>query len=262
MKRDATLKLAPFFVSSVPKSGTHLLQQIVNGIPGANHEMDKWDHKIFKYNQAWNRSIEENERNKFLLLKPGQYAIGHVHYLPEYADLLKKLHFKHIFLYRDPRDVVLSLSYYIARQWKDHPLHALFNHQVLQPKARMMMLLQGVPGIYPEFMKKFGPCYGWLRDSDCLKIRFEDLISSKASRRQVIHRIADFLWQGEMPPMPKERMVELAIKNINPRTSATFRKGISGEWRQEADEPLKTIMKQRLGQLLIETGYEKDLHWE
>jgi lipopolysaccharide transport system ATP-binding protein len=40
-----------------------------------------------------------------------------------------------------------------------------------------------------------------------------------------------------------------------------YRKGIAGDWRNHFTEPLKEEFKEHYGDLLIATGYEKDLDW-
>lgn len=261
MKTPPLPRLAPFFVGSVPKSGTHLLQQIINGIPGASHDMDQWDHKFFKDNFFWQQSVEHHHKLRLAQMKQGQYAIGHVHYIPQYSDLLRQLGFKHIFLYRDPRDVLVSLSYYVADHWKNHPLHNDFNRTELIAKDRMRLLLTGVPNKLPSFMENMAPYYGWIHDPDCLKIRFEDLTASASSRETTIFKIAEYLWKGNTPPVPLDKMVQLAVQNIKPKESHTFRKGTTGQWRLEADDELKALTKKLIGALLVQTGYEKDLSW-
>lgn len=43
--------------------------------------------------------------------------------------------------------------------------------------------------------------------------------------------------------------------------SSHYRKGISGDWNNYFTDRIKAEFKQKFGQLLIETGYEKDLNW-
>lgn len=43
--------------------------------------------------------------------------------------------------------------------------------------------------------------------------------------------------------------------------SSHFRKGVPGDWRRYFDAPLKDAFKERWGELLIATGYERDRDW-
>jgi len=40
-----------------------------------------------------------------------------------------------------------------------------------------------------------------------------------------------------------------------------LRKGIAGDWRNYLRGSLKEAFKERYGDLLVTTGYEKDLNW-
>ena len=43
--------------------------------------------------------------------------------------------------------------------------------------------------------------------------------------------------------------------------TAHQRKGIAGDWRNHFSDELKGDFKERWGDLLIATGYERDLDW-
>lgn len=43
--------------------------------------------------------------------------------------------------------------------------------------------------------------------------------------------------------------------------SSHYRKGIAGDWKNYFTDNIKSEFKERFGQTLIETGYEKDLNW-
>ena len=39
------------------------------------------------------------------------------------------------------------------------------------------------------------------------------------------------------------------------------RKGVAGDWRRHFTDRVTRAFKERFGDLLVATGYEKDLHW-
>jgi lipopolysaccharide transport system ATP-binding protein len=43
--------------------------------------------------------------------------------------------------------------------------------------------------------------------------------------------------------------------------NAHLRKGIAGDWRNHFSENVKVEFQRRYGQLLIDTGYERDFNW-
>jgi lipopolysaccharide transport system ATP-binding protein len=44
-------------------------------------------------------------------------------------------------------------------------------------------------------------------------------------------------------------------------TGSHYRKGVAGDWRNYFTEPVKDAFKERWGELLVATGYERDLSW-
>ena len=97
-----------------------------------------------------------------------------------------------------------------------------------------------------------------------LLIRYEDMI---ADEQAAFAKIAEYC---EMD-ISKSRLEEVVAKNSFSKkagrkrgeedASSHYRKGISGDWRNHFSDPLKEKFKQAYGQLLIDTGYEKDLDW-
>ena len=243
----------PFIANSVPKSGTHLLHQMLNGIPGVHNDMRRADKKFFADPYKGDYFADHDRRLRQLV--PGEFGVCHIQYSERYARMLDNIGIRHIFLYRDPRDVAVSLAYFIPEKWPDHPLHHEFRLRVTDTRARIRMIIAGVPGKFPSFMEYMGPFYGWLRHQRCLKVTFESLMESPRSRRDATLRILSYLWQGSKPPQPLEQMADRMIASINPAASATFRKGKIGEWRREFDDELKALSNKHLAPLLALTGF-------
>jgi sulfotransferase 6B1 len=97
-----SIELTPFFVNTIPKSGSHLLRQLLQGLPHVTHDWDRhW------YFEGYPCQLQEH-RNRLQTLQNNECAFGHVFYSDEWASMLNQLGMKRIFLYRDPRDVVVS----------------------------------------------------------------------------------------------------------------------------------------------------------
>ncbi|MFD2682729.1 sulfotransferase domain-containing protein [Bacillus seohaeanensis] len=259
MKSDELHDLAPFVLNSIPKSGTHLLKQILLGIPGMQHHPDKglMGHTHYQ---------PEQKIEGLKTLSTNEFINGHIFYSKEWEELFKSLNMKHIFVLRDPRDVVVSYSYFIPTL-KIHPLYNTFHQEGFTHKDRIKFLIEGGyrtdykyidnPNVN-DWYKSFSE---WIGHEGVLSIRFEDIISSEAGRIQTINRIVDFLWEDKLSSHSKTNMVNKMILNINPATSPTFRKGKIGGWEDEFDEELKLLFKRFAGQLLIDLNYEKDTNW-
>ncbi|MCF6136888.1 sulfotransferase domain-containing protein [Pseudalkalibacillus berkeleyi] len=251
--------LYPFVLNSIPKSGTHLLKQILMGIPGMQHYPDKgmFGHYHFQTPKhfEWVRTLSENE-----------FVNGHLFYSSEWEDFFKKLNMKQIFVLRDPRDVIVSYAYFIPTL-KIHPLYTTFTQDGFTHKDRLKFLIEGgdpisqTKYVQPDVHEWFTSFSKWMDKENVFTVRFEELNGSQILRFQVLHRMVKFLWGEDPVPFTRPIMVGKMIQNINTATSPTFRKGGSGGWKHELDDELKGLFKEKAGQLLISLGYEKDTNW-
>ncbi|WP_377889533.1 sulfotransferase domain-containing protein [Alkalihalobacillus sp. R86527] len=254
-----SIELDPFVMISIPKSGTHLLKQILLGIPGMKHYPDKGMFGHFnnqpKLQLSRTESLEKNE-----------FVNGHVFCSDDWDAFFTKLNMKKIFVMRDPRDVVVSYAYFIPTL-PIHPLYETFTQKGFTHRDRIKFLIEGGQPITPkkpyqpnveEWYKSFSE---WKNRPDVFTIRFEDLISSEKSRNLVLHHLVKFLWGENGVPKSRAWMVGNMINNIDPATSPTFRKGTIGGWQEEFDHELKKLFKKESGNLLASLGYEINSNW-
>jgi lipopolysaccharide transport system ATP-binding protein len=110
--------------------------------------------------------------------------------------------------------------------------------------------------------------HSWLQacraEGDVRLFRYEDLI---ANEQQEFARIIEYC-QIEIAPQKLSKIVDKnSFSNLAGRKpgeediSSHYRKGISGDWKNHFTDRIKTEFKQKFGQLLIDTGYEKDMNW-
>jgi hypothetical protein len=244
-----------FFLNSVPKSGTHLMKQILLGIPNITHNPAHGFYEGFR----------KDDKENFIRLgqiKPNTFASGHVYYSKEWSDMLKQLGIKHIFIIRDLRDIVISYTNFIVEKYPAHHLHVYMTKKLRTPKQRYLALIQGINELnYPNIHEWFTSFHGWMKDPNVHLVTFEGLMLSKESRNRALTGIANFLWAGRIPPITIPQMVLRMEANINPTKSVTFRTGKVGNWRKEFDPEVKLLFKQIAGQLLMETNYEQNYQW-
>jgi hypothetical protein len=258
MHQDNIVQLPAFLMSSVPKSGTHLLHQILNGLPNIHNDINNQEKKFFVDHHIQDMNIYKDHFYRLAHLQPNEFGLGHMFYSEKYAYMLRRLNLKHIFIYRDPRDVLISLSYFIPAKWNQHPLYEDFNKRITNQRERIMTLIQGVEGKWPNFNDWNRPFYNWIKDPNTLAISFEDLMISKETRQETLLKIVHYLWEDKIPPLPFHKMVELMEANINPKQSNTFRKGQIGSWKEEFDSNIHDKFMEVAGSLLIDFGYKTD----
>lgn len=245
-------EMPKILINSVPKSGTNLLVQIINGIPNITRKA---------------------ESDLFQLLN-GDYAIGHIPFSKEFLSQLQKSSIKQVFIYRDIRDVTVSLRHFINDKFHGHPLHYVFKHRLNTKEQQLDALINGVDLIgeeknnswklhrYPGVFLELKSIYRWVEEHSILSLRYEDLVRNEDSKNREILRIIDYLWEESPQALnDKEKLLHLMKGNINPKKSWTFRKGKIGNWKEEFNSKHKEDFKRIAGDLLISLGYEKDFNW-
>ena len=262
----------PVLCNSFPKSGTYLLIEIVGSIAPFRYYggMASW------YCLNRNR-VELNKRysindvlQKLKAILPGEIIRGHVEAQPDLVQFLAQSNVKHIFIYRDLRDVVISQFFYwekgiSADRWPFRYFKTLKNKE-----DKISFLITGWPFKtvggdfpdevdYPNISERFLLNLAWLSNENCLAVRYEDLISLE-KRRAGLNSIAKFLLNTDDP-----NRVEAAVRDMeggfDPSRSKTFRSGKTGEWRKYFSAEHVKLFKKYAGNTLITLGYEKDLNW-
>ncbi|PGK31802.1 hypothetical protein CN907_26780 [Bacillus anthracis] len=245
-----------FLVSTVPKSGTHLLMQILEAVPLMNLK------KFYYFETSCNQTNLEqlnNFKKELLSLKKYDALLGHHWYSSHCKELLDSLKVKHVYLYRDPRDVIISYINHCIR-FNDQPISGILESCTSIQEA-ILMVLSGNNNEYPRFIELFNPTYQWIEfknDSNFYCISYESLVSID-TRYDTIYKLIEFLYDDL--PLSINEMTNLGMKGINPDTCPTFHKGEIGQWANFFDEVVKEHFKDAIGNLLIETGYEKDNNW-
>ncbi|WP_408008503.1 sulfotransferase domain-containing protein [Pseudalkalibacillus sp. A8] len=245
--------IQPFFANSIAKSGTHLLRPLLEGIPSLNH-----------YDFIYPGVLHQLPEHRTILSKmpPNNFSNGHIHYSKDYEQLFRSLNLKQIFLYRDPRDIVVSYAYFFMKL-KGTPTYRYFTENNLNIKKRCLAIINGFKTDYTfrgdinTWYRHFTP---W-RDVDyVLPISYESLIESPSSLHQQLVKIIRFL-NIENNSRNINVLSKQMQNNVNPLKSPTFRNGQSGNWEIEFDDEIKSHFKRVAGNLLIELGYEKDDNW-
>src|SRR5512147_524409 len=108
------------------------------------------------------------------------------------------------FIFRDPRDVVVSHVFYVTDMEARH-VHHDYYQSLPDFDARLMVSILGRPdaGVeFPDIAARFAPYLGWLDHDEVLAIHFEDLINDRTS---ALSRIMDHLLTHA--PLPSTRQL-------------------------------------------------------
>jgi len=247
--------------NAMPKSGSHLIIQVLQGLPKLGPFVNPGFPPV-------NRSEDNSKLSEVDVLanlqrlRPGDFAYGYVHAREPYISELTKHGRATLFVYRDPRDVIVSHVFYATDMYKGHGMHSYYTEQLQTMEERINAAIRGVeePGSkLTSIQAKYENYLCWLEEPNVLSMRFEDLI---LNRETALGQIIDYLEiRGYSPIVDRRQAVNILEESIVPRRSGTFRKGQPGNWQKHFTESNKVIFKEQAGDLLVTLGYEKSANW-
>lgn len=255
------LARAPVVVgNAMPKSGSHLLVQALRGLTRIGPFVDPGLPPLTR--SADNQNLPEEEVLANLGgLQSGDIAYAYLHARPAYIEALTRPGVAAFFIYRDPRDVIISQVFYATEMHPGHGMHAYYQ-KLGGLEERINAAIRGVDepdAALSPIRTKYKRYLGWLEQAPVCAMRFEDLI---LAREEAVGRILDHLdTRGFIPDLERRVAIERVAAAIQPRASGTFRKGQPGEWRQHFTGRNMENFKEATGDLLQRLGYERDGDW-
>lgn len=260
-KEEDYRKLPPVLCNSFPKSGTHLLLQIVSAFPDVVNFGTVAASLTSSF--RFRLSSTEKMRKKLTQLAPGEVAIAHLFYEPSYHEALQLKNVAHYFIYRDPRDVAVSEAYYLTFMNRWHRLHKYFK-SLESMEERILFAIRGAtdanfPYYYPDINQRFQDYNNWLNNQNVFAVRFEDIVGP--DKKMWIEKMVNFYLARTTQTFDKTKVVTQALAAIEPNKSHTFREGKIGGWRQNLSLQHKQVFLEIAGNLLIELGYESGKNW-
>jgi len=246
---------------SFPKSGTHLLDQILLGFNRVAPFSRRLHSFYAEYEGESGRKRSPEQALAWLdSLRPGDVASAHLFARDEVVKCVCNSAFIPYFIFRDPRDVVVSHVFYVTDIEARHVHHDYYQSLPnFDSRLNVSILGRSDAGVeFPDVTARFVPYLGWLDQSSVLQIHFEDVINDRAATLN--HIIDHFLAQVPLQA-PRQLILESLESSINPSHSPTFRSGKTGEWKNYFTQEHKKIFKDVAGDLLVKLGYEKNNDW-
>lgn len=246
--------------NAIPKAGSHLLIQILLGLTKIGPFINPGFPPVNR-DEANRKLTDEQIVKNIQRMQGGDIGYAYLDCKPPFDELLTQPGMAAIFIYRDPRDVVLSEIKYAADIQTKHDLHVYFNQTLTSDEERLNFVIGGSPLPhlpYTGVRKRFLGYIGWL-EKPVLSLRFEDLVQrDQAAYDRLLDYLAGFDFKLTMP---RQEAIQTLIDSITPKKSGTFRKGKPGGWKETFSEANKKLFKQEAGDILIQLGYEKDMDW-
>ncbi|HEX2582736.1 MAG TPA: sulfotransferase domain-containing protein [Chlamydiales bacterium] len=256
----------PFVLFTEPKTGTHLLIPILESLTGkkvfwakqfqnnsgiaTNLDLNNPNLIYFSFQKApWDLPLMEKIWN--INEKKGAFLHLHAPYSLVFENYLLKKNCISFFIKRDPRDRIISLlNHYRHIKLNDKNLQSISSDDellllLIRNKLRVSTLafmgwLHSPVSCVLDFAKLMGAHGGAATDSDALSE-----IKKIASALQLDHSDEDL-----------EKIYRASFGH-----GWSFFRGKVGTWKEVFQEEHKVAVKEEIGDLLIELGYENNLDW-
>lgn len=247
--------------NAMPKSGSHLIIQVLQGLTRIGPFVNPGFPPVNRTED--NRKLDDAATLRNLQrLRAGDIAYGYIQAREPFLSLLTQPSYATIFVFRDPRDMLVSHVFYATQIHRGHGMHEYYTQRLQDMEQRLNAAIYGVDEPDAQLSgvrQKYLDYLGWLETPGVLCLRFEDLI---LNRQQALNRILDYLCErGFELRVAREQALRALEEAIVPKRSGTFRKAQPGNWREYFTEANKAAFKTAAGDILIRLGYEKDQNW-
>jgi sulfotransferase 6B1 len=251
----------PIFGNAKPKSGSHLLVQILNSyskiMPYRYLEPDP----VRTITRDGRRRGEGEILAELKRMPSGVIGWGYIDATPATLDFLTERGRVNYFIYRDPRDMLVSQVHYATDMNEAHGLHDYYK-SLSDFGERLNVAITGIdePGLkMASVRERYESVFLWRAQTGVMCVRFEDLINKRdATLNAMLDQVEN---AGYKTSTPREQCLAILVQAIQPGKSRTFRSGKTGGWLQEFTEEHKKLFKEVAGDLLIRLGYEEDNDW-
>ena len=246
--------------NAMPKSGSKLLEQILHGLTQLTPLVEYGLDSIRSITvDGRTRSQQEIEQD-LMRLKPGDVVLTYLHATPVNQSYLTRPNWASYFIYRDPRDLLISHIFYAVDMNPNHAMHTYY--QPLNMEERLRTAIQGIHQEnlnLPDVRTRYDRHLGWLSCPQVMSIRFEQLV---AERENILEKmLSHFEAAGGSLSISRSQAVQALLEAMDPKRSSTFRKGKSGGWKEYFSDKNKKLFKEVAGDLLIRLGYEVNNDW-
>jgi sulfotransferase 6B1 len=263
-KRISFDDVPAIFGNSKPKSGSHLLLQILNGFTQIMPYRYVAADPVRTIAKEGRRKTKEEVVRELENLPSGVIGWGYVEATPENVAVLCKPDRVNYFIYRDPRDMLVSQVFFATDMHEEHGMHEYYN-SLPDVGERLKVAITGIDrdGLYMVSVKqRYDGVFEWLdasRQKHVMCIRFEDLINKRDATLSAM--LDEVEKTGYKIPTPREEALSVLVDAIQPRKSRTFRSGKTGGWSEHFTAEHKKLFKDVAGDLLVRLGYEKNDDW-
>ncbi|MCZ2290190.1 MAG: sulfotransferase domain-containing protein [Anaerolineales bacterium] len=251
----------PIFGNAKPKSGSHLLLQVLNGFTRIMPYRYVEAEPVRTITKDGRRRANSEILGDLTRVPRGVIGWGYVDATPENASFLTSSGRVNFFIYRDPRDLLVSQVFFATDMHEEHGMHDYYQ-SLPDFGERLKVAITGVDrdGLYMVSVKgRYEGVFQWLEQPNVMCIRYEDLVDRREST--LASMLDEVERTGYKIPTPRETAAAILVEAIQPKKSRTFRVGRTGNWKEYFTDEHKRLFKDVAGDLLVRLGYEVSNDW-
>ena len=282
--------MSRLFMATLPKSGTHVLNEFFGALGLNRHYVeDEQYHSLSVLRHLYRidegpvtvlpekaavlkelgisdekgfferlNSLRSGLIEDMLKMPEGCFVYNHYSYDRHLVDAVYGAGISLVYLYRDPRDYIVSLTNHIMR----HPEHKHHNRfrAMESDDERYSALIKGSsqegPDSITPMAETFRSMAGWLQDPRVFTMRFEEIIGPKGlGSRYVQYLSFEKLVKHIGFPVSTEELYDYIDSSYNEKHTL-FVKGQIGQWKEAFSEGVLKVFHAYAGGLLEELGYD------
>jgi hypothetical protein len=247
--------------NAMPKSGSHLIIQILQGLTRIGPFVNPGFPPVNRAEDNRQFTVEGILHN-ISRMRSGDIGYGYLDARQVYVDALTRDGIASIFVFRDPRDMIISHVFYATEIFSGHGMHEYYTKKLSSMEERINTAIGGINENGLELIgvkERYESHLGWLDQPEILCLRFEEL---RGNQEHAFSLILDYLeGQGFQPGVTRNVAMQAINESVQPKKSGTFRSGKVGEWRQHFTQKNVDFFKQSTGDLLVKLGYEDNDTW-
>jgi sulfotransferase 6B1 len=261
-KRISFENVPAIFGNAMPKSGSHLVIQILEGLSQVAPFRYVSTQPIRMVTAQGRVRSETEIRRNLKALHSGAIGWGYLRSEPWIvAFFVQNTDVIPFFVHRDPRDVIISSIFYAVDMHMDHAQHDFYSSIEMDERIKFAIKGRQVEGLahLPTIRVQYDRYLAWLDCPSVLCLRFEDLIQN--SDQTLERLLAHLVQRGVELHTSQDEALAIIKDAIQPKNSPTFRKGSVGGWREHFNDDHIQLFKNVSGDLLVRLGYEEDDAW-
>jgi len=243
-------------IVGLPKSGTTWLEAMLCEFPGFSiiHPPEVTYHETKtggSHDLPLSQIMFSRLKNTLSVVKVhSPYSLNNI-------DVLHQSNVKYVFMHRDLRDVAVSYYHFVKqRPW--HPEFKIYDSLSIRhglqtfADSLLMKYMAWIRDWYSSYDKKRG-----------FEIRYERLVNDTENVfSEIVNHFEIPHTYEEIENIVSMYKIKSNIQVYNRKLSSThLRKGVVGDWSSHFTPELKRVYKEKIGDFLIEFGYERDLNW-